>query len=185
MITDWGAHHVDIAQWAMDMDKSGPELIEINYADLPPGDDIYNTSTAFSFQCTYKSGVKMIVQDNGGESNGITFEGDNGKSIFVKRGSITMDPLELRRKQIQPDEIHVYKSTDHVGNFIDCIYSGERTAAPIEAAHRTISICHLANIAIRLGRKSLKWDPKRERILDDKEASKYISRPIRGNWKLS
>ena len=184
MITDWGAHHVDIAQWAMNMDESGPELIEINHAELPPKHEIYNTSTAFSFQCTYKSGVKMIVQDNGGESNGITFEGDNGKIIFVKRGSITMDPHDLRRERIQENEIHVYKSTDHVGNFIDSIYSVEKTVAPIEAAHRTISICHLANIAIRLGRKSLKWDPKRERILDDAEASKYLSRPIRGKWKL-
>ena len=184
MITDWGAHHVDISQWAMDMDKSGPELIEINYADLPASDDLYNTATRFSFTCSYKSGVQMVVTDNGGEPNGITFEGDNGKRIMVRRGSITMDPPELRRDRIQEDEIRVYKSTDHVGNFIDCIYSGEKTAAPIEAAHRTISICHLANIAIRLGRKSIKWDPKRESILGDSEASKLLSRPIRGKWKL-
>lgn len=184
MITDWGAHHVDIAQWAMGMDKSGPTLIEINHADLPPSDDLYNTATAFSFTCTYESGVKMTVTDNGGEPNGITFAGDKGKKIMVRRGSITMDPPELRRERIRDDEAHVYKSTDHVGNFIDCIQSGKQTVAPIEAAHRTISICHLANIAIRLGRKSLKWDPKRERILDDGEASKFLSRPIRGNWKL-
>jgi predicted dehydrogenase len=185
MITDWGAHHVDISQWAMGMDESGPELIEINYADLPAATDIYNTTPRFSFTCTYKSGVKMTVQDNEGGDNGITFAGDNGKSIFVKRGSITMDPPELRRERIQPNEYHAYKSTDHVGNFIDCIHSGEKTVAPIEAAHRTISICHLANIAIRMGRKSLKWDPKKERIIDDAEANKWLNRPIRGNWKLS
>jgi predicted dehydrogenase len=184
MITDWGAHHVDISQWAMGMDKSGPTRIDIIHAELPSPTDLYNTSTKFKFTCTYKSGVQMVVEDNGGEPNGITFEGDNGKKIFVKRGSITMDPVELRREQIKNDEIHVYKSTDHVGNFIDCIKSGKTTVAPVEAAHRTISICHLANIAIRLGRKSLKWDPKRERILKDAEANTYLSRPIRGNWKL-
>ncbi|MCB1122711.1 MAG: Gfo/Idh/MocA family oxidoreductase, partial [Verrucomicrobiae bacterium] len=184
MITDWGAHHVDISQWAMDMDESGPELVEINYADLPRPDAVYNTATKFSFTCTYKSGVKMTVQDRGEDDNGITFKGDNGKSIFVRRGSIMMDPIDLRRERIQPHEYHAYKSTDHVGNFIDCIHSGEKTVAPIEAAHRTISICHLANIAIRLGRKSLRWDPKKERIIDDVEANKRLSRPIRGKWKL-
>ena len=184
MITDWGAHHVDISQWAMGMDKSGPTQIDIDHATLPAKDDLYNTATAFKFTCTYESGVQMIVEDNGGEPNGITFEGDNGKKIMVRRGSITMDPPELRRERIQDGEWRAYRSTDHVGNFIDCIKSGEETVAPVEAAHRTISICHLANIAIRLGRKTLKWDPKRERILGDKEASKYLSRPIRGNWRL-
>ncbi|MDA0349291.1 MAG: Gfo/Idh/MocA family oxidoreductase [Verrucomicrobia bacterium] len=184
MITDWGAHHVDIAQWAMGMDGSGPIQIDIKSSELPANDDLYNTATKFSFTCTYASGVQMVVQDKGEDSDGITFEGDNGKSIFVKRGSITMDPYDLRREQIKDDEERVYKSTDHVGNFVDCIKSGKQTVAPIEAAHRTISICHLANIAIRLGRKTLKWDPKRERILEDAEASKYLSRPIRGNWKL-
>jgi predicted dehydrogenase len=184
MITDWGAHHVDIAQWAMGMDRSGPTRIDIHEADLPPSTDLYNTSTKFSFTCTYENGVQMTVRDNRGEPNDITFEGDTGKKIMVQRGSITMDPVDLRRERIQEDEWHAYKSTDHVGNFIDCIKSGEQTVAPVETAHRTISICHLANIAIRLGRKSLKWDPKRERILDDAEASKYLSKPIRGKWKL-
>lgn len=184
MITDWGAHHVDISQWAMGMDKSGPISIHIDHATLPDKDDLYNTATAFKFTCKYESGVEMVVQDNGGEPNGITFEGDNGKKIMVRRGSITMDPVDLRRERIQEEEWHAYKSTDHVGNFVDCIKSGEQTVAPVEAAHRTISICHLANIAIRLGRKTLKWNPKRERILDDKEASKYLSKPIRGKWKL-
>ena len=184
MITDWGAHHVDIAQWAMDMDNSGPVQIDIHHATLPNGSDLYNTATAFSFTCTYENGVTMTVRDNGGEPNGITFHGDEDKKIMVRRGSITMDPPELRRERIQDSEIRAYKSSDHVGNFVDCIKSGKQPVAPVEAAHRTISICHLANIAIRLGRKTLKWDPKRERIIGDKEANKYLSRPMRGKWKL-
>lgn len=184
MITDWGAHHVDIAQLAMGMDHSGPIRIENIKAELPDPDAIFNTSPKFHFECAYENGVKMIVADTSENEQGILFEGEGGKSIFVKRGSIKMNPTELRRERIQDGEIRVYKSTNHVANFIDGILSGERTAAPIEASHRSISICHLANIAIRLGRESLDWDPKRERVLDDAKANAMLSRPIRGGWKL-
>jgi hypothetical protein len=126
----------------------------------------------------------MIVADTSENEQGILFEGEGGKNIFVKRGAIKMNPPELRRERIQDGEIRVYKSTNHVANFIDGIQSGERTAAPIEASHRSISICHLANIAIRLGRESLDWDPKRERVIDDVKANAMLSRPIRGGWKL-
>ena len=78
----------------------------------------------------------------------------------------------------------MYRSTNHVDDFINGVYSGKRTAAPIEASHRSISICHLANIAIRLGRDSLDWDPKRERVIDDVAANKMLSRPIRDGWKI-
>lgn len=184
MITDWGAHHIDIAHWAMDMDHSGPIRIDNIKAELPAADALYNTASKFHFECTYASGVKMIVADTSENEQGIAFEGEDGKSIFVKRGNIKMNPVELRRERIQEHEKHVYKSTNHVGDFIEGIYSGGATAAPIEASHRSISVCHLANIAIRLGRESLEWDPKRERILNDKKASAMLSRPIRGGWKL-
>lgn len=184
MVTDIGAHHIDIAQWAMDMDRSGPVRIENVSATLPPTGNLYNTATHYHFECVYENGVRMIVADETELESGLTFEGEDGKSIYVGRGNIKMNPVELRRERIQDNEIHVYKSTNHVDNFIDGIYSGKPTVAPIEAAHRTISICHLANIAIRLGRDSLDWDPRRERILGDEAASSMLSRPLRGNWKL-
>ena len=184
MITDWGAHHVDIAQWAMDMDHSGPVKFDNFKSNIPDGKEIFNTATEYHFECTYENGVKMIVSDTNEHPQGITFEGEDGKSIFVKRGKIEMNPKELVREKIQDDEIRVYKSTNHVGNFLDCIESGEVTAAPIEASHRSISICHLANIALRLGRESLEWDPKKERVLNDEAANKMLSRPLRGGWKL-
>ena len=184
MITDWGAHHVDIAQWAMGMDESGPIRIDNIKAELPESSAIYNTAPRFHFECTYPSGVKMIVTDTSENPQGILFEGEGDKSIFVKRGEIKMNPYELRRERIQDSEIRVYKSTNHIADFLDGIESGKRTAAPIEASHRSISICHLANIAIRLGRDSIEWDPKRERVINDDAANKMLSRPIRGGWKL-
>lgn len=184
MITDWGAHHVDIAQWAMDMDGSGPIRIDNIKAELPDSSALYNTASKFHFECTYANGVKMIVTDKSENPQGILFEGEDDKSIFVNRGEIKMTPYELRRERIQDSEIRVYKSTNHVADFIDGIENRKRTAAPIEASHRSISICHLANIAIRLGRDSLEWDPKRERVINDDAANKMLSRPIRGGWKL-
>jgi predicted dehydrogenase len=184
MVTDFGAHHIDIAQWALDTESTGPVLFDQCRADLPPKGDLYNTAKNFYFECTYANGLKMIVSSDEAVAQGVTFIGEDGRSIEVTRRHIKMNPPELRRDRIRDDEIRVYKSTDHIGNFIDCIYSGEPTVAPIEAAHRTISISHLANIAIRLGRTSLKWNPTKERIEGDKEAHRMLSRPVRKEWKL-
>ena len=80
--------------------------------------------------------------------------------------------------------MHLYKSDNHYRNFIDCVLSRKETAAPVEVAHRSITICHLGNIAMRLGREKLKWDPDKEQIIDDAEAAKMLSRPYREPWKL-
>ena len=92
MITDWGAHHVDIAQWAMSMDESGPIRIDNIKAELPKSSAIYNTTPRFHFECTYANGVKMVVTDTSENTQGILFEGEGDKSIFVKRGEIKMNP---------------------------------------------------------------------------------------------
>ena len=184
MVTDIGAHQIDLAQWAMDRDASGPVRIENIEATLPSTDAVYNTATHYRFDCVYENGVRMEVGDNTRFESGLTFYGDEGKSLFLGGGTVRTDPPELRRERIQDDEIRVYKSTNHIENFLDCVESGKATVAPIEAAHRTISICHLANIAIRLGRKSLDWDPRRERIVGDREASAMLGRESRAGWEL-
>ena len=86
---------------------------------------------------------------------------------------------------IGPDEIHLYESKDHTDNFLDCVYSGKPVVAPAEAAHRTISISHLGNIALRLGRTSVKWDPKAEKFVDDAEANGMLKREYRKPWTLA
>jgi predicted dehydrogenase len=177
MITDWGAHHLDIVQWALDKDSSGPVAIENVVATLPPQSEIYNTPTNYNFDAVYADGTRVNVSD--AHPNGILFEGEGGKSIFVSRDKLQFEPVELRQERIQPEEIHLYESKVHESNFVDCIFSRQPTAAPAETSHRTITISHLANIAIRLGRTKLQWDPSTEQVVNDAAANAMLSRPMR------
>lgn len=176
-ITDWGAHHFDIVQWALGTDDTGPVRIENVVATLPPQTDIYNTPTDFSFDVVYANGVRVNVSDK--HRQGVLFEGENGKSIFVTRGILEMKPDGLRQERIGDHEIRLYESNLHERNFIDCIYDAKPAISPAEVGHRSIAIAHLANIAIRLGRTSLRWDPAAEKFPDDSAANNMLSRPMR------
>jgi hypothetical protein len=123
----------------------------------------------------------MIISNK--ERMGVTFEGTKGK-VHANRGKHDAEQKSILDSKIGPDEVHLYRSDDHFRNFIDCVISRGPTAAPVEVAHRSITICHLGNIAMRLGRKSLRWDPRTERIVGDDEASRMLSRPYRDPWKL-
>src|SRR5690606_18304478 len=100
MITDWGAHHLDIVQWALGQDAAGPVRIENIQADLPPQSEIYNTPTHYAFDAVYADGTRVSVSDR--HTNGILFEGEDGKSIFVSRDKLQFNPVELRRERIRP-----------------------------------------------------------------------------------
>jgi predicted dehydrogenase len=179
-VTDWGGHHPDCAQWGMGTELTGPIEIRNVKAEFPP-DPLWNTATSFSFEAVYENGVTMIISNK--EKMGVTFIGTKGK-IYADRGKHDAEPKSILDSKIGPDEVHLYKSDDHFRNFIDCVISRGPTAAPVEVAHRSITICHLGNIAIRLGRKSLRWDPRTERIIGDEEATRMLSRPYRDPWKL-
>ena len=181
-ITDWGAHHLDILQWAVEADNSGPVGVENVVATLPPANDVYNTATEFSFDVVYANGVRANVSDK--HRNGLLFEGEDGRSIFVARGILEMKPEELSQQKIRPDEIHLYESNLHERNFVDCIYSAKPTIASAEVGHRSITIAHLANIAIRLGRSSLRWDPVAEKVPDDPAANAMLARPMRRRYAI-
>jgi predicted dehydrogenase len=176
-ITDWGAHHLDIVQWALGQDATGPVAIENIDAHLPLQSDVYNTPEHYEFDAVYADGTRVNVSD--AHPNGILFEGENGKSIFVSRGKLQFTPDAMRQEKIRAEETHLYVSNVHERNFVDCIYNREPTAAPIEASHRAITISHLANIAIRLGREEIKWDPRTERVVNDERANTMLSRPMR------
>ena len=179
-VTDWGGHHPDCAQWGMGTELTGP--IEIrNAKGVFPPDELWNTATEYTFEAVYENGVTMIVSNK--EKMGVTFEGTKGK-IHVDRGKLEADPKSLLDSKIGPDGIHLYKSDDHFRNFIDCVISRQPTAAPVEVAHRSITICHLGNIAMRLNREKLRWDPRTEQIIGDDEAAKMLSRPYRAPWAL-
>jgi predicted dehydrogenase len=179
-VTDWGGHHPDCAQWGMGTDHTGPVEIRNAKGVFPP-DELWNTATEFYFEAIYANGVKLIVSNK--ERGGVTWEGADGW-IWANRGKHEASPKALLDSKIGPGEIHLYESNNHYRNFIDCVLSRKETAAPVETAHRSITICHLGNIAMRLGRDRLKWDPVKEQVLDDAEAAKMLSRPYREPWKL-
>jgi predicted dehydrogenase len=179
-VTDWGGHHPDCAQWGMGTEMTGPVEIR-NARGSFPADPLWNTATEFSFEAVYEGGVTMIVSNE--EKMGVTFVGTEG-TVYANRGKYETDPVSLRETVIGPDEVHLYRSDDHFRNFIDCVGSRGPTAAPVEVAHRSITICHLGNIAMRLGRERLRWDPRTERIIGDDEANAMLSRPYRDPWKL-
>ncbi|MFP6584775.1 MAG: Gfo/Idh/MocA family oxidoreductase [Candidatus Hydrogenedentota bacterium] len=178
-LTDWGGHHPDIAQWGMGTEDTGPIAVRnarATYADHP----IYDTAVDYSFECEYKNGVSMIVSSK--SRSGVTFEGTEG-TVWVDRGRIESTPEGLVDAEIKENEIHLYDSRNHARNFIDCVYSREQAIAPIETAHRSITIAHLGNIAMKLNR-DLKWNPKKEVFIGDDEANGKLSRPYRGPWNL-
>jgi len=178
-VTDWGGHHPDIAQWGMGTEDTGP--IEIrNAKGTFANHELYNTATDYYFECLYKNGVKLIISNK--ERGGVTFEGTDGWA-WADRGRHEVNPKELADTVIGPNEVHLYESNDHFRNFIDCVYSRKDPIAPIETAHRSITISHLGNIAMRL-RRDLKWDPDRERFVNDAEADRMLSRSMRGPWHL-
>ena len=178
-LTDWGGHHPDIAQWGMDTEDTGPIEIKEAKGEFADG-PLYNTATSFYFECIYRNGVKLIISNK--ERGGVTFEGTEG-SVWADRGKHEAKPKSILESVIEPDEIHLYKSDDHLRNFIDCVISRKETIAPIETAHRSITIVHLGNIAMLTGR-DLKWDPQKEKIIGDPGANDMLSRPYRAPWVL-
>jgi len=185
MITGWGAHHNDIAQWGMGSEYTGP--VEIQGQAEYPKDGLWNVHGAFRIEYTYANGVKVICADENKNKQGILFEGTQGW-VFVTRGKIDAQPKSLVTSTIGPDEIHLYQSNNHKGNFFECIKSRAETIAPVEIAHRSCTVCLLGDIAMRLGRK-LKWDPQQERFTGpresgDDQANRMLSRPMRSPWLL-
>ncbi len=179
-VTDWGGHHPDCAQWGLGTEHTGPVEIRNAKATFPP-DDLWNTATEYYFEAIYADGVKMIISNK--EKMGVRWEGSEGW-VSADRGKHDASDKSILDSVIGPDEIHLYESNNHYRNFLDCVISRKGPIAPVETAHRSITICHLGNIAMRLGREKLKWDPAKEQIIDDAEASKMLSRPYRGQWKL-
>lgn len=177
-LTDWGAHHNDIAQWALDMDGSGP--VEIDGRGEFFTDGPYDVPHTFVIKYKYANGVEVTCLT--APQDGVHFECDNGW-LFVNRGKIeASDPNVLRAKFTRNDKT-VYFSEDHHNNFFDCIRSRKRCICDVEIGHRSATVCHLGNISIRLGRP-IKWDPQKEQIIGDEAANQMVGRPMRAPWHL-
>lgn len=206
-MTDWGAHHIDIAQWALSPGETGPVSVagEGDFPGVVPSDfnwnaflngeaslpNSFNTATKFHINLTYANGAKMSVNhhykregDNVDFGNGILFEGELGR-IFVNRGKLEGSPVS---KLTDDDKAELDEAItklckgkrpgSHMGNFFECIEDRAKPISDVWSHHRTMTSCHLCNIALMLGRE-LKWDPKNERFIDDEAANALLSRKSR------
>ncbi|OVE79188.1 oxidoreductase [bacterium I07] len=179
MITGWGSHHLDTAHWGMGTEYTGPVEVEGD-ADFPKS-GLWNVHGDFRTEGLYANGVRMIC---GGDSlQGVRFEGSEGH-IYVKRWEIIeAEPASILETETGPNEIHLYRSEDHYGNFLDSVKSRRQPAAPIEIGHRSCSVCLLHQMAMHLPRK-LTWDPVMEKFEGDDEANSMLSRPMRPPWRI-
>jgi len=177
-ILDWVGHHVDIAHWGLGLDYTGP--VEIEGTAVFPKEGVWDAPTEYRITCKYASDVAMIVASD--VAGGAKWYGDKGW-IHVDRGVLDADPKSVLNEVIGPDETKLYHSRDHIRDFLDCIKSRKLTITPIEVAHRSASVGHLAMIAIQTGRK-INWDPEKEEIIGDPGASMLLGRAYREPWHL-
>ncbi|MFH1719149.1 MAG: Gfo/Idh/MocA family oxidoreductase [Planctomycetota bacterium] len=192
----WGIHPMDIAQWANGTDDTGP--VEIDGTGVIPADGLADTAVEWEVEHLYANGVKMIhmntktaleraKQFSLRNGLGILFLGTEGW-VLVGREFIDAEPKSLLTATIGPDEIRLPRSSDHRRNFIDCVKSRQQTICPVDTAMRSDTICHLDDIAIRLGRSplrgKLKWNPEKEQFINDDQANRMLTRPMRTPWHL-
>lgn len=175
--TNFGAHDLDIVQWGLNHDDSGP--VEVEGKGDFPADGPYNTPLKVNFRAKYADGVEVIV-DSGPST--VRFEGENGW-IGVNRSGWQTEPASLKSSALLPNEIHLYESRDHWGNFLECVRTRQQPICTAEIGHRTATFCHLANIAMRLERK-VQWNPQTEQIVGDDEAARLTARAMRAPWTL-
>ena len=176
----WGVHHVDIAQWGHGTDDTGP--IEIDGTAVFPKDGLANCATSWRVTHKYADGVTMVYMDEAQSKHGVTFQGTEGW-VHITREGIWAEPQSLLASTIGPNEIHLPESEGHQRNFLDAVKTRSPTICPIDTAVRTDTICHLTDICTRLGRK-LQWDPQKEDFVNDPQASRMLSRPMRSPWHL-
>ena len=177
MLLDWIGHHGDIAHWGLGLDHAGP--VEVDGSAVF-GTGFWNAPIEYEATCTYADGMVMVVSSK--LRGGTTWYGNKGK-IFVTRGGLEAEPNRILDEVIEPDEVRLYKSTDHYQNFLDGVRTRRETIAPAETAHRSASIGHLCLISMRLGRK-LKWNPEKERFVNDPEADRMLMSTLRSPWTL-
>jgi predicted dehydrogenase len=177
-MTNFGAHHLDIAQWGLGMDESGP--ISAEGQARYKKDAQYEVPDWCEVTFTYDNGTTVICGQ--GQPDGATFEGADG-TVHVTRGALNINPEDFAAGPPSDFDIRLYESADHYGNWLDCIASRKLPICDVEIGHRSATVCHLGNIAIR-SQKKVPWDPVKERIIGDSDLAHMTSRPYRAPWSL-
>lgn len=192
-MTDWGAHHLDIAQWGSGHERSGPISVEGKpLVEMIPGG--FTAYSEYEVKYTYSDGVTQTcrsttanawngaVLDPKGQQHGVRFNGTDGW-IFVTRGKIEASNPDLLTAPLSEAKVKLPVSDNHMRNFFDCVRSREQPICDAEIGHRSASACHLGVIALRLGRK-LAWNPKTEEFVNDADANQWLQREMRTPWTL-
>jgi predicted dehydrogenase len=192
-MTDWGAHHLDIALWGTAFERSGPVSIEGKpLVEMIPGG--FTAASEYEVQYVYPNGITQTCQsttanawngrvvDPNGQQHGVKFTGDGGW-IFVTRGKIEASDPELLTTPLGSSATRLAVSDNHMRNFFDSVRSRQQPICDAEIGHRSVSVCHLGVIAMRLGRK-LQWDPAKEQFVGDADANRWLSREMRKPWTL-
>ena len=190
-MTDWGAHHNDIALWGIGAERSGPVSVEAKpKIEMIPGG--FSAFSEYAVEYTYANGVTHschstpanawngAVLDPKGQQHGVKFEGSDGW-IWVTRGKIEASDPEFLTTPLPSDAIRLPESNDHMGNFFESIKSRKPPICEAEIGHRSATVCHLGVISLRLGRK-LQWDPQAEQFVGDAEANRWLTRELRKPW---
>ena len=190
-MTDWGAHHNDIALWGLGLERSGPVSIESKpLVEMIP--DGFSAFSEYAVNYSYANGVTHschstaanewngAVADPKGQQHGVKFEGADGW-IWVTRGSIEASNPEFLTTPLAADGTRLYESNDHMGNFFDCIRTRKAPICEAEIGHRSASLCHLGVLSLRLGRK-LQWNPETEQFIGDDDANHWVRRELRKPW---
>ena len=185
-LTDWAAHHCDIANWGMGTEYTGP--VEVEGKGDYPRDGLWNAATHYKFSAKYAPGASPVAPDgftmivSNAFHMGAKFYGADGW-VQVWRGGLRTEPASLADSVIGPNDVHLYVSRNHHRNFLDCRKSRAATITPIEVAHRAITIAHIGNIAMQLERKVL-YDPEKEEFVKDPEANRKLARAMRSPWHV-
>jgi predicted dehydrogenase len=178
--TNFGAHHLDIAQWGLDMDNSGPVSAEAKARFNKDGWFEVPEWTEINYR--YANGITMVCGQS--QPSGTTFQGEKGE-IHVNRGvlQLKINGEKVAAKDYPKVDVKLYASANHHQNWLDCIKSRAKPICDVEIGHRSATVCHLGNIAVRTG-QAIAWDPASEQVINNPDAAKLVEKAYRAPWKL-
>ena len=181
-LMDWVGHHLDIAHWGLGFDETGPYEVEAKGEWLEDG--VWDTATKYRVDCKYPKGIDIVIGGGYDDSprGGTKWIGDEGW-VWVNRNGFEAEPASLLNEHWGPNDIRLYRSDDHVGNFLECVKSRQPTVTPCEVAHRSATPGHLGMISMQVGRR-IRWDAAKEEIIGDATATRLLGRAKREPWHL-